>query len=390
MIERKLTDRFFSYLKHFPVVGIVGPRQVGKTTFIKLNMERFPRPAVYLDLESPEDYNKLQDPELYLGHEEDNIVVLDEIQRKPDLFPVIRSLVDKKRIPGRFIILGSASPDLIRDSSESLAGRIAYLELNPLDLVEIDNRQSIDRLWLKGGFPDALLQDVDEISISWMRNFIRTYIERDLPMLGLAAPVQTTERLWSMLAHLNGTTINYSQIAGSLGVSSNTVKSYIQFFEHSFLIRMMQPYFVNIRKRLVKSPKLYFRDTGILHHMLRIFSQNDLYGHPGSGHSWESFVIQQIINNLPETVDTWFFRTQDGSELDLIITKGVKILAGIEIKHSNVPGLTRGNTLAINTLQINKNFIITPSTDDYPLREQVRVCNLETFIFKHLPGLENS
>ena len=384
MIKRNLSAQLFDFLDHFPVIGIVGPRQVGKTTLIKENLHKFKKETIYLDLESPEDYNKLSDPELFLNNQVGKTVVLDEIQHFPELFAVLRSLVDKDRSPGRFIILGSASPELIRGSSESLAGRIAYMELNPFDLTELKGIRSVEHIWLKGGFPDAVLENRDDIASFWMQNFIKTYIDRDLPLLGLGAPVKTTERLWTMLAHVNGNMLNYSQLAGSLGLSSNTVKSYIQFFEKSFLIRTLPPFFINSKKRLVKSPKIYFRDSGILHHMLRIFSYNDLLGHPASGASWESFVIQQIINNMPFGFDPHFYRTQDGSELDLIISKGTQIVAGIEIKHSNAPRLTKGNTLAIETLQSKRNFIITPSSDDYPIRNSVRVCSLERFISHHL------
>lgn len=387
MIERKLTKQLVSFISKFPVVGIVGPRQVGKTTLIKSILHKIEKETIYLDLESPEDFNKLIDAELFLKGFEDHTVVIDEVQRRPELFPILRSLVDRKRVSGRFILLGSASPDLIRDSSESLAGRIVYFELNPLDIIELTDHYTMEKLWLKGGFPNAVLEDSDDIGKHWMQSFIKTYIERDLPLLGLKAPVQSTEKLWTMLAHTNGNLLNYSQISGSMGVSSNTVKSYIQFFEKSFLIRTLSPFFLNIRKRLVKSPKLYFRDTGLLHHMLRIFNLNDLYGHPGLGNSWESFVIQQIINSLPIGFDTHFYRTQDGSELDLVISKGITIIAGVEIKYTNAPKLSRGNFLAIETLKSDRNFIITPSSGDFPIGTNVQVCNLERFIHHYLPQL---
>lgn len=390
MVERKLSVQLIKFLDHFPVVGIVGPRQVGKTTLIKENIKKFKKEAIYLDLESPEDYNKLSDPELFLRKLEGKTVIIDEIQYLPELFPILRSLVDKNRQPGRFVILGSASPELIRNSSESLAGRIVYLELNPFDLVELKGISTTEHIWFKGGFPGAVLEKEDDISTYWMQNFIKTYIDRDLPLLGLGAPVKTTERLWTMLAHINGNLLNYSQISGSLGVSSNTVKSYIQFFEKSFLLRTLQPFFVNTKKRLVKSPKLYFRDTGILHHMLRLFNMNDILGHPGSGNSWEAFAIQQIINNLALGYDPYFYRTQDGSELDLVISKGTRIVAGIEIKLTNAPKLSRGNTLAIETLQCKTNFILTPSSEEYFINDHTRICSLHRFIFHHLPDLTKS
>jgi predicted AAA+ superfamily ATPase len=387
MLARKLSHQLFEFLDHFPAIGIVGPRQVGKTTFVKTNIPKIKKESLYLDLESPADFNKLADPELFLRNYEKHTVIIDEIQRMPELFPVLRSLIDRNRIPGRFIILGSASPDLIRDSSESLAGRIVYMELNPFDMAELKDIKPIVSLWLRGGFPNAVLEEKADMASYWMQSFITTYIERDLPLLGFGAPVKTTERLWTMLAHVNGNLLNYTQIAGSLGISANSVKSYIQFFEKSFLIRTIPPFSPNTRKRLVKSPKLYFMDTGILHHMLRLFNYHELLGHPACGNSWEAFVIQQIINNLPIAFDANFYRTQDGSELDFILSKGGRIVAGIEIKHTNTPKLTRGNTLAMDTLNSKTNYVITPSSDDYPIRDNVQVCSIESFVFNVLPEL---
>jgi uncharacterized protein len=385
MIDRKLTERLLLYTRNFPVVGIVGPRQVGKTTLVKHIIPEIDKETLYLDLESPEDYNKLADAELFLNGYENHTVIIDEVQRKSELFPILRSLIDRNREPGRFILLGSASPDLLRDGSESLAGRIVYLELNPFDIVELKGHKTVEQVWLKGGFPNAVLEVRDDISKQWMLSFIKTYIERDLPLLGLKAPIQSTEKLWMMLAHINGNLLNYSQISGSLGVSSNTVKSYVQFFEKSYLIRILPPIYTNTKKRLTKTPKLYFTDSGILHQLLRIHTLNDLFGHPGLGNSWESFVIQQVLNNLPEELDAHFYRTQDGSELDLIISKGQQIIAGVEIKISNAPKLSKGNSLAINTLNSPLNFIITPSSAEYPLRKNVQVCSLERFIDHHVP-----
>lgn len=387
MIKRKLSKQLVEFLEHFPVVGIIGPRQVGKTTLVKENISAFNKEYIYIDLESPEDYNKLNDAELFLKSYENRIVIIDEIQLRPELFPILRSLVDRNRKPGRFIILGSASPDLIRDSSESLAGRIVYLEINPFDITELVNIKSPDQIWLKGGFPDAILQSKDRISIQWMRSFIQTYIQRDLPLLGLGAPVKTIENLWMMLAHINGNQLNYTMIANSLAVSANSVKFYIEFFEKAFLIRILKPFFINTKKRLVKSPKLYFRDTGLLHHLLRIYSRDDLFGHPHKGNSWEAFVIQQIFNCLPLTLDIYYYRTQDSSELDLIITKGIKIITTCEIKLTNAPKLSKGNTVAIQTIASKNNFFITPSSDDYPLKENIQVCCIERFVYHYLPIL---
>ena len=386
MIKRNLSEQLVKFTNHFPVVGIIGPRQVGKTTLVKGNIPLFQKESVYLDLESPEDYNKLTDPELYLRSLDDKTVILDEIQLKPEIFSVLRSLIDRKREAGRFVILGSASPDLIRDSSESLAGRIVYLELQPLNLNELKDQISFGELWLRGGFPNSILANND-ISTYWMNSFIRSYIERDLPLLGLKAPVRVIENLWTMLAHINGNLLNYSQLSGGLGVTANSVKTYIRFFEQSFLIRLVKPYFANTKKRLVKSPKLFFTDTGILHHLLKIYNRDALFGHPNIGNSWEAFVMQQIISNLPLTIETHFYRTQDGSEIDLVLLKDARVKAAIEIKNSNSPKLTKGNTLAIETLQSQYNFIITPSSDDYLIRQNVRVCNVNDFVFQYLPKL---
>ncbi len=386
MIKRILAEKLIEFTNYFPVVGVIGPRQVGKTTLVKENIPLFKKECVYLDLESSEDYNKLTDPELYLRSLDNKTVILDEIQLKPEIFSVLRSLIDRKREAGRFIILGSASPDLIRDSSESLAGRIVYLELQPLNINELKNQIDFEKLWLRGGFPNAILT-TNEISIYWMNSFIRSYIERDLPLLGLKAPVRVIENLWTMLAHINGNLLNYSQLSSGLGVTANSVKTYIRFFEQSFLIRLVKPYFANTKKRLVKSPKLFFTDTGILHQLLKIYNRDALFGHPNIGNSWEAFVMQQIISNLPLTIELYFYRTQDSSEIDLVLIKDAKVKVAIEIKNSNSPKLTKGNTLAIETLQSQYNFIVTPSSDDYLIRKNVRVCNINDFVFQYLPKL---
>ncbi|MFA9389810.1 MAG: ATP-binding protein [Prolixibacteraceae bacterium] len=386
MINRTLSEQLVKFTNHFPVVGVLGPRQVGKTTLVKQNLELFHKQVVYIDLESPEDYNKLTNPELYLNDLQDTLVILDEIQIKPDLFPVLRSLIDRKRVPGRFIILGSASPDIIRDSSESLAGRITYLELQPFSINEISEVADVESLWLKGGFPNALLSE-DEISIQWMRSFIRSYVERDLPLLGLGAPVRVIENLWNMLAHINGNIINYTQLSRGLGVSSNSVRSYVQFFQNSFLVRLLKPWSSNTGKRLVKSPKLLFIDSGILHHLLKIYDRPTLLGNPHVGNSWKSFVIQQIICNIPIAVEPYFYRTQDGSEIDLLLVRGESILAAIEVKFSNAPKLTRGNTVAIETLESKRNYIVTPSFDYYRIREDIWVCSVGHFVNIVLPEL---
>ncbi|NOX85858.1 MAG: ATP-binding protein [Chlorobi bacterium] len=385
-IKRFVQDQILTRLKHFPAVGIVGPRQVGKTTLAKQLIPEIHRSAVYLDLESLSDYNKLENPEFYLRQHEDKCVIIDEVQVKPDLFPVLRGLIDQNRRPGRFIILGSASPALLRQSSESLAGRISFVQLFPFSLPEIQQKVSMTDHWFYGGFPPALLSP-REVSIQWLDDFIKSYTERDFPVLGFPANPIQTRRFWIMLAHLNSQILNYSNLSSSLQLSSPTVKSYIDFFENSFVIKRLYPFYFNIKKRIVKSPKIYLSDTGILHRLLNINDFEALQSHPEIGNSWESYVINQITSRLTGNTELFFYRTKNGSELDLVFVKGMRIHATAEIKYSSSPKLTTGNTYAINTIGTKNNFIITPYSEDYLLRENVRTCSLFDFLEKYLPGL---
>ncbi len=384
MIKRLAQEKVENLLKGFPCVAIIGPRQVGKTSLAKQIRQKFPR-SIYLDMELQSDFTKLDDAETYLTQFYDKLVIIDEIQRRKELFPVLRALIDKNRKPGRFLLLGSASPDLIRDSSESLAGRIAYYELSPLLVKEILPDYNIKDLWFRGGFPDPFLNF--DIWFDWMNNFINTYFERDLPNLGFPADSITGKRLWLMLAHLHGNLIKYSELAKSLELSINTVKSYISFLENAFLIRTVQPFYSNIKKRLVKSPKVYIRDSGILHFLLGIDNFEQLTGHPKMGASWEGFVIEQLIPLIPKNRQFFFYRTHDGSELDLIITKAGIPVCGIEIKYGSDVRLSRGNTEAINTLKPKNNFVIVKDNTDYQITNNVRVSGLDLFLKKYLPNL---
>ncbi|MEA1897843.1 MAG: DUF4143 domain-containing protein, partial [Bacteroidota bacterium] len=286
---------------------------------------------------------------------------------------------------GRFILLGSASSVIIQDTSESLAGRIAFLELKPFSMIELPGSVfPMDQLWLQGGFPLSILARSQKSSETWRTNFIRSYIERDLPLLGLqVSPVQL-ERLWRMVAHLHGQMLNMSTIADSLGISSITAKRYIDFLENAFLVKRIYPFSTNLKKRIVKSPKIILSDSGILHHFHQISSKEQLLAHPIAGHSWEGFVIQQIGSAIIKDVDIYYYRTHNRAEIDAVLVKGMKPVAAIEIKLSNAPKLSRGNTIAFEDINASANFIITPSSDDYLISDRTRVCSLETFISKYI------
>lgn len=385
MIPRRLEKEIMDRVSFYPVVCIVGPRQVGKTTLVKSLLSGLPKQAVYIDLELPSDLNKLNEPELYLTQHENKCVVIDEIQRFPDLFPLLRSLIDRKREPCRFIILGSASPDLLRQSSESLAGRISYLELNPFSLDELRPEIPMADHWFFGGFPEALLAPDSQKMKQWLDDFITTYVERDLPQLGLQASGLLLRRLWTMLAHNNAQLLNLSEISKSLGISVPTVKSYIDFMEQAFLVFRLHPFSPSAKKRLVKRPKIYLSDTGIVHRLLAIESYEALQGHIYLGRSWESYSIVQIRGLVGNSYELYFYRTHDGSECDLVLTKGSIPYAGIEIKYSSAPKIERGQTVALSDLKTRNNFIVTPQSDDYLLRKDLRVCSLNTFLDKYLP-----
>jgi predicted AAA+ superfamily ATPase len=380
MIQRKFEDKLKRLGAYFPVLGLVGPRQVGKTTLVKSILGTLPMESIYLDLELPRHLNQLSDPEAYFELHRDKCIILDEVQRLPSLFPIIRALVDQDRRPLRFIILGSASPELIRDSSESLAGRIAYVEITPFQYEEIQEVKSIEQHWFFGGFPDACLGPA-EFWMDWMANFTRTYIESDLPLLGLPNNPQFTRRLLTMISHLQGQVLNASMIAKSLDVSYKTVGTYVDFLEHAYLVKRLQSYHTNSKKRLVKSPKIYVRDSGMLHFLQQIASLDALFSHPLLGSSWEGYVIAQITGKLPEGIELFYYRTQDGSELDLVLTKAGVPKVGIEIKHSRAPKASRGLMNAIMDLGTKENLIITPGdTLAYPINGHVKVCGLNSFL----------
>ncbi len=372
-LKRSYEEKIIKLASFFPAVAVVGPRQVGKTSIVKAIRNQLNTPSIYLDLENPDDLAKLNNPSLFLDPLADHTVILDEVQKVPTLFPILRGIIDKDRKAGRFILLGSASPDLIRDSSESLAGRIAYLELRPFTFEEIKNTSNLRTHWHRGGYPESLLAPDDEFSGLWRKNFISTYLERDLPLLGLKADPVMTRRLWQMTAHLSSQLLNMNSLGNSLGIHGSTVRSYLDFMESAYLIRRLPPFHTSIKKRLVKRPKIYLRDTGILHQLLDIHSFIDLSGHPIIGASWENYVIEQIAAILPDWADLYFYRTHDGTEADLVITKSGIPEILVEIKYSTTPKPSKGFYIAKADLNTNKQYVICPVEEDYPLNETVQV-----------------
>jgi uncharacterized protein len=375
MITRRLEAQILEDLKDQAAVALLGPRQVGKTTLAQavaetLAMTAGTAPALYLDLEEPTDREKLADPALYLSAHEDKLVILDEIQNAPDLFATLRGLIDKGRRrgskTGRFLLLGSASIELLRQSSESLAGRIAYRELAPFDIDET-GADSLDALWLRGGFPQTFLANGDARSIKWRRDFLRTYLTRDVPALDPRIPVETLRRLWTMLAHSQGTPLNASRLATGLSISSPTVSRYIDLLVDLLLVRRLVPYHANLGKRLVKSPKVYVRDSGLLHALLSVPTMAALNDHPIVGPSWEGFVIENLINCAPPWTSPFYYRTSAGAEIDLLLELPGGEIWAIEIKRSLSPKVERGFHIACDDLKPAKRFVVYAGGERVPL-----------------------
>lgn len=372
-IPREITEKIQYKLRTMPAVAILGPRQCGKTTLAQAVIADFDR-AVYLDLERRADLNKLRDPEAFFNLNIDQLICLDEIQRLPELFSEMRSKIDRHGNNGQFLILGSASPDLIKQTSETLAGRIAFIELTPFSLKEIakaaDSQKQRD-LWLRGGFPRSFLANNETDSYEWRLDFIRTFLERDIPQLGINIPARRIERFWQMCAHVHGRLLNRSSLGESLGVSHHTINSYTALLEQTYLLRVLQPYYVNLKKRLIKSPKIYLRDSGLLHALLDIKTHNDLLGHPVYGASWEGFVIENIVSTHPDW-KPYFYRSASGAEIDLVLEKGQQRMA-IEIKASTSPEVKRSFWNALNDLNINEAWIVAPVDAPYPYKQGVQV-----------------
>lgn len=386
MIKRHLEDKIRSALATNSSVALMGPRQVGKTT-LAINIADT-IPSVYLDLENRIDLQKAQDIEAFHKENSDKLIILDEVQRLPDIFAPIRGLIDQQRRKGnrvgQFLFLGSASIDLLKQSSETLAGRISYIEMFPVNVLEYtksaQHSETINDLWLKGGFPDSLLTSNDETSLNWRYDFIRTYLERDIPQLGPRIPAETLGRFWTMLAHSQGTNINAAKLASNIEVSSVTVARYIDLLVDLLLIRKIQPYTTNIKKRLVKSPRIYVRDSGITHALLNIGSYNDLLGHPVVGKSWEGFVIENIAFVLPPRVRSYYYRTAGGAEIDLVLEFGVNERWAIEIKKGTSLSLGRGFHEACEDIKPQKKFVIYAGKDRFPLPHDITAIALYDFM----------
>ncbi len=375
-LPRNIEPELQECLIDFPAVAVLGPRQCGKSTLARKIITKQPN-AKYLDLEKPADLTKLQEPELFFSQHSDKLICLDEVQCLPEIFAPLRSIIDSRKRNGQFLVLGSASRDLIRQSSETLAGRIAYLELTPFLYDEIKRTQepiSLQDFWLRGGFPDSLLARNEKASRRWRENFIRTFLERDIPQLGFRVPASTLRRVWQICAHTQGQLLNTSQLGSALGVSHTTFRSYIDLLAETYMLRILPPYTANLKKRLVKSPKVYLRDSGILHSLLSIDTFDDLMGHPVFGASWETVAMETIIGIFPNW-KPFFYRTVAGAEIDLVLIRGNRRVA-FEFKASTTPLVSKGFWNGLRDLDIEQAWIIAPIKESYPFHDNVMVSPL--------------
>ncbi len=388
MIQRVIQKEIISLMRQFPAVTILGARQVGKTTLARQIAALQKKPTLYLDLENPLDLRKLEDPYTFLTENKNKCIIIDEVQIIPSLFSVLRSVIDADRRNNKFILLGSASPQLVKGVSESLAGRTVYKELAPLNLLELPPKINRNKHWLRGGFPSALLARSENAAFGWTGGFIRSYAERDLSSLfGVDLTNHIIRRMLSMLAHVNGNVWNAEMIARSLGVSAPTVNRYLDFLEGAFLIHRLPAFHINTRKRLVKAPKIYIRDSGLLHTISGVTNMNALRGHPVVGSSWEGYVAEQVKQLKPAGLDMYYYRTQAGAEYDIVLAKGIHPVAAIEVKLNNAPVISRGNFQSIDDLKTKKNFVIVPDAEDYKTKAGIQICSIRSFLQKYLPKL---
>ncbi|HQG38790.1 MAG TPA: ATP-binding protein [Chitinophagales bacterium] len=382
MFIRQIEKEVAKLIKAFPSVALLGPRQVGKTTLAKNIMNKF-KNTVYLDLEDRDDFNALQNPKLFFENYRNALVVIDEVQRMPELFPALRAEIDANRKAGRFLLLGSVSPDLLQKSSETLAGRIVFKELSPLLYEEVYPTITYDKHWLRGGYPEALNQKNAALWNTWHASFLRTYIEKDLPMLGLSTPALTITRLLQMLAYNQGQVLNKSEYASALGISVPTVSNILDYLSYAYLIRFLPPYFTNAKKRVVKSPKVYIRDSGMLHHLLSVTQFKALLANPKAGFSWEAYVIEQVIHHYGDEKSFYYYRTQGGTEADLVIAHYNKPTHIVEVKMSNNPTITKSLHNSMQDLGVkNASIIIPGNAISYLLEKGVKVCSLDMFLHK--------
>ncbi|MFZ2357890.1 MAG: ATP-binding protein [Anaerolineae bacterium] len=362
-----------------PITALLGPRQCGKTTVARMIGQR--QPATYFDLENPVDVRRLSAP-LTVLEALSGLVIIDEVQRQPELFELLRVLVDRPDNASHFLLLGSASPQLVRGVSESLAGRIGFIDLSGFDLTEADT-YARDRLWLRGGFPRAFLADDDAASMAWRQDFMRTFLERDIPQLGITIPAETLRRFWTMVAHYHGQLWNAAEFARSLGASEVTARRYLDILAGAYMVRLLPPWFENISKRQVKSPKIYIRDSGILHGLLQLGELSELQSHPKLGASWEGFAVEQVIGLL-NTRDAYFWATHGGAEIDLMVRVRGKHY-GFEIKYADAPGSTRSMQIALNDLALEHLWVVYPGQHEYVLHDRITALPLQA-----LPGLAAS
>lgn len=377
MLNRLLCTRLLDALAQSPAVALLGPRQVGKTT-LALEVGKN-RDALYLDLESEQDRAKLAQPELYLADHQDKLVILDEIHRAPNLFPVLRGLIDRGRRAGRksgqYLLLGSASLDLLKQSGETLAGRVTYLELAPFNVMEAQTLPP-DELWVRGGFPESLLAPNAVWSLRWRQDFIRTYLERDIPQFGPRIAAETLRRFWGMLAHHQGGLLNTAQFARNLGVDAKTAASYLDLLVDLLLVRRLPPWHANLGKRLVKSHKVYVRDSGLVHALLAIPDKETLLSHPVVGQSWECFVIENLLTSAPAEVQGYFYRSSGGAEIDLLLSWPDGTLWAVEIKRSLTPKVERGFHAACSDLSPARKFVVYPGTERFRIAADIEVISL--------------
>lgn len=377
MLDRNLLKHLRQDLAQYPAVALLGPRQAGKTTVA--HQLALPDHSVYLDMESELDRAKLASPELYLGERLDRLLVIDEVHRVPGLFPVLRGLIDRARREGRrsglYLLLGSASLDLLQQAGESLAGRVAYRELTPFHALELADSE-LSRLWLRGGFPDGHLAGTVSASFRWRQDFIRTYAERDIPQLGGRVGTDAVRRLWGMLAHQQGGLFNASVLARSLALDTRTVNRYIDLLVQMFLVRRLEPWHANLGKRLTKSPKLYVRDSGLLHALLGLSDEETLLGHPAVGASWEGFVLENLITAAGPNVSAHFYRTSAGAEIDLLLRWPDGQSWAIEVKRSLSPKMERGFYVACEDLQPSRQYVVYPGADSFALSSAIEAVPL--------------
>lgn len=375
-IHRIIDDEIIAAMQNFPVVALIGPRQCGKSTSSKNLLKNFPN-AIYLDLERPSDLAKLDDSEWFLSSVKDKVICIDEVQRSPNLFPIIRSLVDEWGLNGKFLLLGSASAELLKQTSESLAGRIVYKKMSPFSWIEINQYFSLEKYFECGGFPRSIIPHDLTVSLEWRESFISTFLERDLLQWSGVSPT-TMRRMWQMIAHYNGQIVNYSTLGNSLGVSHNTIKNYIDLLENTFMVKVIKPYYSNLGKRLSKSPKIYIADAGITISLLNLTDFVSITGHPGFGSIWEQMVLSTLQSVFPRS-EFFYYRTSNGSEIDFVMKLRDSIFA-IECKATSSPKITKGNHFAINDISPKYTYVVAPVKHGWAMQKSIEVVSLTEMI----------